>query len=131
VILVVIGFSLASYPVWFLTHRPDASFPTTVVPPEKLSQLSLKVSFSHAPTAFSLAYLGNPLLQQISGKTEYLRSWEVALPKDGIDLLLKAEVRGKTSVHVEISNGDRVLTDTTFWPEAELVELVTLSETDS
>lgn len=130
IILVVIGFTLAGGPVWFLTNRPDAFLQSQVVPPQKLVQLSVKVSFSQSPRAFSLAYLGDTLFLQESGKGEYARNWEVSIPKEGIDLLLKAEVPGRTSVHVEISNGENILADKTFWPDSELVELVTLSETN-
>ncbi len=131
VALLLIGFSLLGIPVWSMTRERKTSSmnaPSVVAAPAQ--QLHVTVSFAEPPSSFRLKYHDEILCEGSASDREFSCDWDIVVPPEGVDLLLKAEWPSqspKTAVRVEITRDDSVLVDQTFWAHTRLVQSVTVS----
>ncbi len=133
VALLLIGFSLLGIPVWSMTReKRQSSVIETVVAEVSVRPLRVTILFAEPPLSFSLKHLDKVLCQGAGPEREFSFSWESVVPPEGVELLLKAtwpSTAAKTAARVEISGGDEVLIDQTFWSERSLVQSVTVPGT--
>ena len=132
--LLLIGFSLLGVPVWSMTRekrlRPALSNVVIAAPAQ---QLRVIITFAEPPLSFSLKYRDEVLCEGAAPDREFSYNWEIAVPPEGVDLLLKAgwpPSAPKTAARVEIFRDDTRLVDQTFWTQNSLVESVTVPGTN-
>lgn len=150
-VLVILGFAAMGIPVWLLTSssgvhgKVDISFPVgqkvygveihsageqpAPAVEEKEQTLAIHLTFATAPEKFILTYLDKPVLTGAGPATEFKGTWSFHIPKEGVDLLLKAKWPAnipRTAVQVTISKNGSSLVEKTFWAKGDLVEIITI-----
>lgn len=124
-LLVTLAFACLGIPVWQLTRGTDAPAPAEITSTSKVEELSVTLTFSTSAESFALTHLDETVL----AAPALSRTWQAAVPPEGIDLLLKAHWPAKTktaAVRLQISRRGETVTDKTFWAEGGMAELVTV-----
>jgi hypothetical protein len=124
-LLVALAFTCLGVPVWQLTRSTAAPAPAEITSASKIEELSVTLTFSAPAESFTLTHLDKAVL----AAPVLSRTWRVAIPSEGIDLLLKARWPAKTkaaAVRLQISRKGETVTDKTFWAEGGMAELVTV-----
>ena len=131
ILLVVLGFSLAGWPVWSATHGAPVPAPVKPAPAAPAEPLRVQVTFASPPASFELDYLGAPLLSGHAPDREFSGDWKVAVPKEGAELFMGAEWPAGspvTAVRVRITRDGNTLAEQTFWADGRLAETMIVRE---
>jgi hypothetical protein len=129
IILVAFGVVLMGLPVWRLTHAVAPPEPTVRQEASAAKTLTVTVTFAHAPESFDLTNLGKSILSGAGPTAEFTSPWQISLPKEGTDLLLKVKWPAnapRTAVEIRVESSGDVLADQTFWGTGTLTELLTV-----
>ena len=129
ILVILIGFSLLGLPVWSMTRTRGIAAPVKVETRMSTRPLRVKITFAQAPASFELKYLGAVLCHGGAPQREFSCDWKAAVPKEGADLLLKADWpagTSQTAVRLEVTENGEPLVDTTFWSDGSLVETITV-----
>lgn len=127
--LVALGMVLMGLPVWRLTHAEAPAEPGKPAETIQEEALELTVTFAHAPASFEVTQAGKPILSGIGPATTFHGAWQVSLPKEGADLLLKVtwpSSTPRTAVEVQVTKSGNTVADRTFWSEGSLTEILTV-----
>lgn len=124
-LIVALAFACLGLPVWQLTRGTAAPAPVEITSTSKTEEFSVTLTFSTPAESFALTHLDETVL----ASPNLSRTWQAAIPSEGIDLLLKARWPAKTktaAVRLQISKKGETVTDKTFWAEGGMAELVTV-----
>lgn len=137
---IVVIFTALGWPVWRLT-RPLPSRAAASGPPvhdgaaEAAVILILELGFAGPPpTGFQVKQAARVVLQAEGSKeTVFHARWTTTLPKEGLDLTLKASwppdgPHAAVRINVSLPDGRQI--KKIFWAEESLVELVTVPGAD-
>ena len=129
ILVVVLGFLLLGVPVWSTTAGRTEGRGAPAVG-KKVPEASLHVSvvFSQPPSSFELSTAGLVICRGTGPERRFSGEWNGALPKEGVDFLIKASWPAgspESATRVRLSRDDAELADQTFWAEGTLVEAVT------
>jgi len=131
ILLIVVGFSLAGWPVWSVTRHAAVAPPASPGAVGPAHPLRVQVTFAAAPASFELDYLGAPLLAGHAPEREFSANWKVAVPKEGVELFVSAGWPAgttATAVRVTVTRDGNPLAEQTFWADDRLAETLTVRE---
>lgn len=136
-------FVIAGWPVWTLTRpavelaAPDPSPAPTAQTGDATATvpLAIEASFAPAPVDFQVRCLDQTVLEGHGPARQFSTRWQTTLPKEGIDLVVRANWAADTSagagptaarLTVQLADGTKI--DKSFWtaPGQSLAEVITV-----
>ena len=131
ILLIVLGFVLVGWPVWSVTRYTSVPSPVKPASDASAKPVRVQVTFASPPASFELDYLGNPLLSGQAPDREFCGDWKVAIPKEGVELLVAAKWppgTPTTAVRLTLTRNGNPLAEQTFWADGSLTETMTVRE---
>lgn len=135
-LLVTAVFLLALVPLWSFTRdqtiSPAESIPTTTTEANEETLVFLTAKFVHPPSSFTISHLGTAIwtVENAEGRTEFHGDTSLAIPPDGIDLVVKAqwpEPPTNTAVGLTLEPETLTRQETTVWGPAPMQQVATFA----
>jgi hypothetical protein len=126
--LVVVALLLLLMPLHRLTQREQRPSPAVVSTPTK--QVHLAVRTTAVPCRFQITFLGKTLWAEDASTPELAKDFEIAFPKEGIDLVVDAvwESKALAAMEITLSLPDGTAIQKTLWGEGTANDVLTFRE---
>lgn len=124
----VVALLLLLMPLHRLTQREQGPSPAVVSTPTK--QVHLAVRTTAVPCRFQITFLGKTLWAEDASTPELAKDFDIAFPKEGIDLVVDAvwESKALAAMEITLSLPDGTAIQKTLWGEGTANDVLTFRE---
>jgi hypothetical protein len=127
-VLMVVALLLLLMPLHRLTQREQGPSPAVDFTPMK--QVHLAVRTTAVPCRFQITFLGKTLWAEDASTPELAKDFDIAFPKEGIDLVVDAvwESKALAAMEITLSLPDGTAIQKTLWGEGTANDVLTFRE---